>query len=76
MMNKHEHPKGLRVKYSNFQTDLTYNEWVKKYKVGTMVPFETKYFQGNPSCGIRPMEILREPQTLWEFVQTLFSYRR
>lgn len=44
--------KVLAVKKSNFVTPLTFNEWVEKYKVSSQYVEPTKYFQGNPSCGI------------------------
>ena len=49
----------LRVKLSPFKSDLTFNEWVEKYKVGSGYVEPTKYFQGNPSCGVKPMELQR-----------------
>lgn len=30
--------KTLRVKYSNFQTNLSFNEWAKYVQVSTLVP--------------------------------------
>jgi len=30
--------KNLRVKYSNFQTEMTFNEWAQTYQVSTLVP--------------------------------------
>jgi hypothetical protein len=29
---------NLRVKYSNFQTNMTFNEWAQTFKVSTLVP--------------------------------------
>ena len=48
----------LRVKLSPFKSDLTFNEWVEKYRVGSGYVEPTKYFQGNPSSGIKPMNSL------------------
>ena len=28
----------LRVKYSNFQTNMSFNEWAQTFKVSTLVP--------------------------------------
>jgi hypothetical protein len=28
----------LRVKYSNFQTDMTFNQWTETFKVSSLVP--------------------------------------
>ncbi len=39
--------KKLKVKYSNFQTNLTFNEWVKETKFGSGYVAPTKYFEGN-----------------------------
>jgi hypothetical protein len=30
--------KNLKVKYSNFQTNMTFNEWAQTFKVSTLVP--------------------------------------
>lgn len=46
--------KKLRCKMSTFQTDLSFNEWVQKYRVSHGYIEPTKYFQGNASCGITP----------------------
>jgi hypothetical protein len=29
---------NLRVKYSNFQTNMNFNEWAQTYQVSTLVP--------------------------------------
>ena len=49
----------LRVKLSPFKSDLTFNEWVEKYKVGSGYVEPTKYFQGNPTSGIEPLKLQR-----------------
>lgn len=36
IMRKQE--KNLRVKYSNFQTNMNFNEWAQTYQVSTLVP--------------------------------------
>ena len=59
----------LRVKLSTFQTDLSFNEWVKRYKVGSGYVEPTKYFQGNPSCGIHPIGVCTEPPTFKERIR-------
>ena len=46
--------KKLRCRMSTFQTDLSFNEWVQKYKVSHGYIEPTKYFQGNVSAGITP----------------------
>lgn len=56
----------LKCKMSTFKTDLSFNEWVQKYKVSHGYIEPTKYFQNNAGCGITPempkdsfMDILR-----------------
>lgn len=44
--------KKLKVKYSTFKTNLTYNEWCKMFKVGSHYVEPTNYYQGN---------VIREP---------------
>ena len=39
--------KKLRCKMSTFQTDMTFNEWVQAYGVGSQYIEPTKYYQGN-----------------------------
>ena len=39
--------KKLKVKISNFQTPLSFNEWVTKYKVSSQYVEPTKYFTGH-----------------------------
>ena len=38
--------KKLKVKLSNFQTPLSFNEWVMKYKVSSQYVEPTKFFTG------------------------------
>lgn len=53
-MNK----KTIDMNTSNNQTkrDLSFNEWVMKYNVSSNYVEPTKYFQGNPSSGFRPIQ--------------------
>jgi hypothetical protein len=37
---------NLRVKYSNFQTNMTFNEWAKTFKVSTLVPEQFERWDG------------------------------
>ena len=37
------------------QRELTYNEWVKEYKVSSSYVEPTKYYQGNKGSGFEPM---------------------
>ena len=39
--------KKLKVKYSQFKTDLSFNEWVKEVNFGRDYTPPTPYFQGN-----------------------------
>lgn len=41
--------KKLKVKTINFESPLTFNEWVVKYNVSRYYVEPTKYFQGNPN---------------------------
>jgi len=41
----------------NTQRELTYNEWVKEYKVSSGYVEPTKYYQGNQGSGYKPMEM-------------------
>ena len=36
----------LRVKYSNFQTDMSFNEWARTYQVSTLVPEQFDRWDG------------------------------
>ena len=38
--------KKLKVKYSTFQTPLSFNEWVERYKVSSQYQEPTRYFTG------------------------------
>jgi hypothetical protein len=39
--------KKLKVKLSTFQTPLSFNEWVMKYKVSSQYVEPTRYFTGH-----------------------------
>lgn len=39
--------KKLKVKYSNFQTTMSFNEWAQTYNVGSQYKEEPKLYQGN-----------------------------
>ena len=39
--------KKLRVKYSTFQTPLSYNEWAEQYRVSSLYEEKTPYYTGN-----------------------------
>ena len=44
-------------KTNETKRELTYNEWVMKYNVSSNYVEPTKYYQGNPSSGFKPIEI-------------------
>jgi hypothetical protein len=46
-----ENQNKLKAKLSNFETPLTYNEWVKKFNVSRDYVVPTKYYQGNSNNG-------------------------
>lgn len=48
--------KKLKVKPSNFKTDLSFQEWVMKYNVGCCYTEPTKFFQGNSTTSIKTLE--------------------
>ena len=52
---------------------LSFNEWSEQLKVSSNYIEPTKYFQGNPSSGIPPME---ETKTFVEMFMELFSSKR
>lgn len=64
-------PENLRVKVSKFKSDLSFNEWAEKYKVGHGYVEPTKYFQGNVGAGIKPAP---EP-TFWDELKRLLIIR-
>jgi uncharacterized membrane protein affecting hemolysin expression len=39
--------KKLKCKMSTFQTDMSFNEWVRAYGVSSQYIEPTKYYQGN-----------------------------
>ena len=51
--------KNLNVKPSKQTHTMSYNEWAKEFNVGSGYIEPTKYYQGNPSCGIKPMGVAR-----------------
>lgn len=46
-----ENQNKLKVRLSTFQTPLSFNEWVDKYKVSSAYVEPTKYYQNNASSG-------------------------
>ena len=62
------HSNQKKNKMENFKRELTYNEWVEKYKVSSGYVEPTRYFQGNPSSGFKPIEM---ETTLHRFLRLL-----
>lgn len=56
--------KKLKVRYSKFKTDLSFNDWVKEVNFGRYYNEPTPYFQGNIT--------IRESSTLYQSVEDLF----
>ena len=56
--------KKLKVKYSTFKSDLSFNDWVKEVNFGKYYTEPTPYFQGNVTR--------RETSTLYQSVEDLF----
>ena len=54
--------KKLKVKYSDFQTTLSFNEWVERYRVSSGYIEPTKYYQGNAGSPKMSMDTLMELQ--------------
>ena len=58
--------KKLRCKMSTFQTDMSFNEWVRAYGVGSQYVEPTRYFTGMRNINMdTKMELLslNSPQT-------------
>lgn len=47
----------LNVKKSNYSHRMSYNEWAKEFNVGSGYVEPTKYYQGNPGPGIKPIGV-------------------
>ena len=64
MMNNVNAPENLKVKVSTFQTELSFNEWVKELNVSRDYVEPTQYYQGN---------VFKVPEpTFWEEMRRLF----
>ena len=62
------HSNQKKIKMENFKRELTYNEWVEKYKVSSGYVEPTRYFQGNPSSGFSPIETETTLQRLFRLL--------
>ena len=56
-MSQETETKKINVKLSKFERPMSFNEWSEKLGVSSRYVEPTKYFQGNPSCGIQPMKV-------------------
>ena len=54
-----ENQEKLKVKLSQFETPLSFNEWVVKYNVSRDYIEPTKYYQGNASSGFEPLDAVK-----------------
>lgn len=65
----------LNVKPSKFKHKLTYNEWTKEFRVGSGYVEPSKLYQGNPSCGIKPIGVAKvlDESPFERFVRILFN---
>ena len=54
---------------------MSYNEWVKKFNVSSGYIEPTKFYQGNPSCGIQPIGVAKvlDESPFERFVRILFN---
>ena len=75
MENNVNAPENLRVKVSTFKTDLSYNEWAKKFGVSSGYVKPTPYFMGNPKTQYVGCTEVKEPFMfrLREFSASLFN---
>jgi hypothetical protein len=66
---------NLKVKTSEYKRELSFNEWVMRYNVSSGHQVKTNYYQGNPSCGIKPIGVAKYlDETPFErFVRVLFT---
>lgn len=63
--------KNLSVQLSTFEKPLTFNEWSEKLGVSSRYIEPTKYFKGNPSCGIH--EKVDTSNSFWSKLLYLFT---
>jgi hypothetical protein len=48
---------NLNVKPSKYTHRMGYNEWAREFNVGSGYVEPTKYYQGNPGPGIKPIGV-------------------
>lgn len=49
----------LRVKKSDFKSDLSFNEWCEKYNLGKGYIQPTQYFQGHKNWSMEPIGVAK-----------------
>lgn len=49
----------LRVKKSDFKSDLSFNEWCEKYNLGKGYVRPTQYFQGHKNWSMEPIGVAK-----------------
>jgi hypothetical protein len=66
---------NLKVKTSEYKRELSFNEWVTRYNVSSGHQVKTNYYQGNPSCGIKPIGVAKylDESPFERFVRVLFT---
>jgi hypothetical protein len=66
---------NLKVKTCDFESKLSFNDWVKEFNVSSQHELRTNYYQGNPSSGIKPIGVAKYlDETPFErFVRVLFN---
>lgn len=65
----------LNVKPSKYKHKLSYNEWAREFRVGSGYVEPSKLYQGNPSCGIRPIGVAKvlDESPIERFLRILFN---
>lgn len=66
---------NLKLKSSDYQRELSFNEWVEKYNVSSGHQVKTEYYQGNPSSGIKPIGVAKylDETTFERFLRVMFN---
>jgi len=66
----------LQVKLSQFERELTFNEWVEKFGVSSQYYEPTKYYEGNnPKFSMEPIGVCKhlEESEFERFIRVLFN---
>lgn len=73
MDTKTSEEKKVNAKLSNFERPMTFNEWSEKLGVSSRYIEPTKYFRGNPSCGINTEMNTTHQNPIVKFFNLLFT---